>query len=70
MLIQTESWPYEFPNSLDFLRAQQRGLVTGRLFVRDVELARASFAYIGLAPPGTLGSWQQENKVVFAHNSS
>ncbi|CAH1421680.1 unnamed protein product [Lactuca virosa] len=62
MLIQTESWPYEFPNSLDFLRAQQRGLVTGRLFVRDVELARASFAYIGLAPPGTLGSWQQENK--------
>lgn len=65
MLTQTESWPYNFLNSSDFPRAHQRGLVAGRLLVRDGRLARANSAFIGLAPPGTLGSWQKENKVHF-----
>ncbi|GKA37010.1 probable rhamnogalacturonate lyase B isoform X1 [Tanacetum coccineum] len=63
MLMQTDSWPYDFLNSSDFPRAHQRGVVSGRLFVRDdVALARADSAFIGLAPPGTIGSWQVENK--------
>ncbi|XP_071711956.1 uncharacterized protein [Rutidosis leptorrhynchoides] len=62
MLKQTESWPYDFTNSPDFLGAHQRGVVSGTLLVRDVALARAKSAFIGLAPPGTLGSWQLENK--------
>lgn len=35
MFIETESWPYDFPQSQDFYPAQQRGLVSGRLLVRD-----------------------------------
>ncbi|XP_076933802.1 uncharacterized protein LOC143599825 [Bidens hawaiensis] len=62
MLAHTESWPYLFPNSSDYPHAHQRGIVTGRLLVRDAVLAFAKFAYIGLAPPGTLGSWQEESK--------
>jgi rhamnogalacturonan endolyase len=65
MLMQTDSWPYDFLNSSDFPRARQRGVVSGRLFVRDVALARADSAFIGLAPPGTIGSWQVESKVHF-----
>ncbi|KAI3784339.1 hypothetical protein L1987_43437 [Smallanthus sonchifolius] len=62
MLLQTESWPYNFPNSSDYPRAHQRGQVTGRLLVHDIVLAYARNAFVGLAPPGTLGSWQVENK--------
>ncbi|PWA88051.1 rhamnogalacturonate lyase family protein [Artemisia annua] len=62
MLMQTDRWPYDFLNSSDFPRAHQRGVVSGRLFVRDVALARADSAFIGLAPPGTIGSWQVESK--------
>ncbi|KAK9069437.1 hypothetical protein SSX86_011341 [Deinandra increscens subsp. villosa] len=62
MLMQTESWPYNFLNSSDFPRAHQRGLVTGRLLVHDVKLAYAKDAFVGLASPGTPGSWQEESK--------
>ncbi|XP_076930910.1 uncharacterized protein LOC143595882 [Bidens hawaiensis] len=62
MLAQTESWPYEFPSSSDYPRADQRGLVTGQLLVHDVALSSFKYASIGLAPPGTLGSWQKESK--------
>ncbi|MFS7969604.1 putative rhamnogalacturonan endolyase [Helianthus anomalus] len=62
MLAQTNSWPYHFPNSSDYPRAYQRGLVTGQLVVRDVGLAYANSAFVGLAPPGELGSWQEESK--------
>lgn len=62
MLKQTESWPYDFPNSSDFPGPHQRGVVSGSLLVRDVALARAKSAFIGLAPPGTHGSWQEETK--------
>ncbi|KAI3451276.1 hypothetical protein Pfo_007941 [Paulownia fortunei] len=66
MLIETESWPYDFPVSDDFPYAEQRGTVSGRLLVRDSyiseRLITANSAYIGLAPPGDPGSWQRENK--------
>ncbi|KAJ0751956.1 putative rhamnogalacturonan endolyase [Helianthus annuus] len=62
MLVQTNSWPYHFPNSSDYPRANQRGLVTGQLVVRDVGSAFANSAFVGLAPPGVLGSWQEESK--------
>ncbi|KAK6125862.1 hypothetical protein DH2020_040388 [Rehmannia glutinosa] len=35
MIIETESWPYNFPVSDDFPFAEQRGIVSGRLLVRD-----------------------------------
>ncbi|GER34850.1 rhamnogalacturonate lyase family protein [Striga asiatica] len=66
MLIETESWPYDFPASDDFPFADQRGVVSGRLLVRDSyindNLMTANSAYVGLALPGKLGSWQRENK--------
>ncbi|KAL8476324.1 hypothetical protein ACS0TY_028844 [Phlomoides rotata] len=66
MLIETEKWPYDFPLSDDFPYAEERGIVSGRLLVKDgyinERLMIANSAYIGLAPPGELGSWQRENK--------
>ncbi|KAK4356335.1 hypothetical protein RND71_025306 [Anisodus tanguticus] len=66
MFIETENWPYSFPLSEDFARADQRGTVSGRLLVRDgyvsQSLITANSAYIGLAAPGDVGSWQIENK--------
>ncbi|KAK1276226.1 hypothetical protein QJS04_geneDACA005765 [Acorus gramineus] len=35
MMNEVRSWPYNFPASDDFLKADQRGSVSGRLFVRD-----------------------------------
>ncbi|KAF5960455.1 hypothetical protein HYC85_001664 [Camellia sinensis] len=66
MLIETQSWPYDFPLSEDFPHADQRGTVSGRLLVRDKyineQLMTANFAFVGLAAPGNIGSWQRENK--------
>ncbi|XP_009771423.1 uncharacterized protein LOC107773907 isoform X2 [Nicotiana tabacum] len=66
MFIETENWPYNFPLSEDFVRSDQRGIVTGRLLVRDSyesdKLITANSAFIGLAAPGDVGSWQMENK--------
>ncbi|XP_031095639.1 uncharacterized protein LOC115999846 [Ipomoea triloba] len=66
MFIETESWPYNFPQSQDFYPPQQRGLVTGRLLVRDSyvseRLMTANSASVGLAAPGDPGSWQVESK--------
>ncbi|KAK1392015.1 Rhamnogalacturonan endolyase [Heracleum sosnowskyi] len=66
MLIETESWPYDFPLSEDYPYAHERGIVSGRLLVRDRyindELMTAGSAYVGLAAPGDVGSWQTENK--------
>ncbi|KAI8536465.1 hypothetical protein RHMOL_Rhmol10G0259100 [Rhododendron molle] len=63
---ETESWPYNFPLSEDFPKAKQRGIVTGRLLVHDRYINRnlinASSAYVGLAKPGEVRSWQTENK--------
>ncbi|XP_017227879.1 uncharacterized protein LOC108203448 [Daucus carota subsp. sativus] len=66
MLIETESWPYDFPRSGDYFLANKRGTLSGRLLVRDrytrIELKTAKFANVGLALPGAAGSWQTENK--------
>ncbi|CAL5339260.1 unnamed protein product [Camellia sinensis] len=68
MLIETQSWPYDFPLSEDFPHADQRGTVSGRLLVRDKyineQLMTANFAFVGLAAPGNVGSWQRENKIL------
>ncbi|KAM7515834.1 hypothetical protein LguiA_005417 [Lonicera macranthoides] len=66
MLKETASWPYSFPLSKDFSHSDQRGSVEGQLVVHDRYMNKnampASFAYVGLAPPGTAGSWQRESK--------
>ncbi|KAK7282912.1 hypothetical protein RIF29_12030 [Crotalaria pallida] len=66
MVNEVESWPYTFPASEDFLSSKQRGKVEGRLLVRDRYIndafIPASGAYVGLASPGEVGSWQRESK--------
>ncbi|MBA0720782.1 hypothetical protein Golax_008386, partial [Gossypium laxum] len=66
MLRETQNWPYSFPASEDFPKPDQRGKVCGRLEVQDryvsYEPIPANGAYIGLAPPGDVGSWQRECK--------
>ncbi|XP_015057396.1 probable rhamnogalacturonate lyase B [Solanum pennellii] len=63
---EATSWPYEFPVSEDYIKSNQRGTVSGKLFVNDSFISKhivpASNAYIGLAPLGEAGSWQRENK--------
>ncbi|KAK9271338.1 hypothetical protein L1049_026928 [Liquidambar formosana] len=66
MLIEVQSWPYSFPASEDFPPSDQRGNVSGRLLVLDRYLCGdyipANGAYVGLASPGDVGSWQRECK--------
>ncbi|PSS31544.1 Rhamnogalacturonate lyase [Actinidia chinensis var. chinensis] len=66
MLIEVQSWPYSFPACEDFPTSDQRGSVSGRLLVRDRYVSNdyisANGAYVGLAPPGDIGSWQRECK--------
>lgn len=35
MMLEVQSWPYDFPASEDFPTADERGLVSGRLMVKD-----------------------------------
>ncbi|KAK6130747.1 hypothetical protein DH2020_035505 [Rehmannia glutinosa] len=66
VLEQIESWPYSFPASQDFPTSAERGNISGKLLVRDRcmsdDYMMANGAYIGLAPPGEIGSWQTEGK--------
>ncbi|XP_010254609.1 PREDICTED: probable rhamnogalacturonate lyase B [Nelumbo nucifera] len=66
MLTEAQSWPYSFPASEDFPFSDQRGTVSGRLLVHDSyvdeEWVPANSAYVGLALPGEVGSWQRECK--------
>uniref|UniRef100_A0A0E0QM78 rhamnogalacturonan endolyase n=1 Tax=Oryza rufipogon TaxID=4529 RepID=A0A0E0QM78_ORYRU len=66
MMIEKESWPYYFALSDDFQKTEQRGRISGRLLVRDRYLHDADLygtsAYVGLALPGDVGSWQRECK--------
>ncbi|KAL3504973.1 hypothetical protein ACH5RR_034814 [Cinchona calisaya] len=66
MLREVESWPYSFPASEDFPSCDQRGTVRGRLLVKDryvcSDYIPAIGAYVGVAPPGDVGSWQRECK--------
>ncbi|XP_060970355.1 rhamnogalacturonate lyase B-like [Cannabis sativa] len=63
---EVRAWPYNFPQSKDYLVSNQRGSVGGRLLVRDRYLSRfpffARYAHVGLAAPGEVGSWQKESK--------
>ncbi|PIA41212.1 hypothetical protein AQUCO_02300190v1 [Aquilegia coerulea] len=64
---EMQSWPYSFPVSDDFPKSKQRGSVYGRLLVRDryiniLDFLPGGSAYVGLAPPGEVGSWQTEGK--------
>ncbi|XP_020548079.1 probable rhamnogalacturonate lyase B isoform X3 [Sesamum indicum] len=63
---QVVRWPYSFPASEDFPTSAERGNVSGRLLVRDRcvsdEEMVGNGAYIGLAPPGEIGSWQTQGK--------
>ncbi|KAG2319103.1 hypothetical protein Bca4012_054643 [Brassica carinata] len=59
---EVEAWPYDFVASSDFPTRQERGTITGRLFVNDRFLTPAGSAYVGLAPPGQAGSWQTNTK--------
>ncbi|XP_047320374.1 rhamnogalacturonate lyase-like [Impatiens glandulifera] len=63
---EIQSWPYTFPASKDFPKSFQRGLVKGRLLVKDAYMSDTNIiaknAYVGLTAPGIAGSWQRENK--------
>lgn len=63
---EASKWPYHFPESPYFQKADERGSVTGRLLVRDKYMSSedmpARLAYVGLAAPGQPGSWATESK--------
>ncbi|KMT20560.1 hypothetical protein BVRB_1g005420 [Beta vulgaris subsp. vulgaris] len=66
MSSEVEKWPYSFPASEDFPKANERVNVTGKFFVHDKykskEREPAKNAFIGLGPPGEAGSWQRDCK--------
>ncbi|KAL7208113.1 hypothetical protein ACSBR1_029968 [Camellia fascicularis] len=66
MKVEIQSWPYNFPNSTDFPKSDQRGTVSGRFLVHDRYASEQPLptngAYVGLAPEGEAGSWQRESK--------
>ncbi|KAL7617893.1 hypothetical protein Lser_V15G00032 [Lactuca serriola] len=66
MMIEVKSWPYSFPASEDFPKSNQRGNICGKLLVRDRFVQDNDMptngAYVGLAQPGEVGSWQRECK--------
>ncbi|KAI3832432.1 hypothetical protein MKX03_020666 [Papaver bracteatum] len=63
---EAQKWPYNFVASTDYPKSDQRGTVNGKLLVRDrfvsMEDIPAVDAYVGLALPGEVGSWQTECK--------
>ncbi|KAI6687906.1 hypothetical protein NL676_024734 [Syzygium grande] len=66
LIVEAQSWPYKFPALEDYVQPSQRGNVIGRLLVLDRYISKeclmANGAYVGLAPPGDVGSWQRETK--------
>lgn len=66
MILEVKNWPYDFPTSEDYPKYDDRGTVSGKLLVKDSfvcdENIPGSGAYVGLAPPGDVGSWQREVK--------
>lgn len=67
MIVEVESWPYNFPVSTNFPKSENRGTVSGVLLIKDNVLEEeegtpADSAYVGLALPGENGSWQRESK--------
>ncbi|KAK4417079.1 hypothetical protein Salat_2533400, partial [Sesamum alatum] len=63
---EVENWPYSFPLSEDFLKSNKRGVVSGQLLLHDWykndNVVPGVSAYVGLASPGAVGSWQFESK--------
>ncbi|KAG6387599.1 hypothetical protein SASPL_152791 [Salvia splendens] len=59
---ERKKWAYDFPQSPDFPGANQCGAIRGRLLVQDKETEIAKSAYVGLAPLGDVGSWQDDSK--------
>ncbi|KAJ1689025.1 hypothetical protein LUZ63_013180 [Rhynchospora breviuscula] len=63
---EVDSWPYNFPASVEFLKSNQRGSVIGRFLIYDrysnISDKLADLPYVGLALAGQLGSWQAECK--------
>nr|XP_023914897.1 probable rhamnogalacturonate lyase B [Quercus suber] len=66
MMNEVQTWPYDFPASVDFPSSDQRGNVSGRLLVHDRYISENPTpgigSYVGLALPGDVGSWQRECK--------
>ncbi|XP_040371168.1 probable rhamnogalacturonate lyase B isoform X1 [Rosa chinensis] len=66
MIEEVKRWPYNFTQSKDLPSSDQRGSICGRLIVHDrymnESLLSESSAYVGLAAPGEVGSWQTESK--------
>lgn len=66
MLSEVGSWPYSWPSSPDYPKAHERGSVSGRMLVKDRFLSPTTmcgtFAFLGLAMTGEVGSWQTESK--------
>ncbi|KAL5559927.1 hypothetical protein UlMin_036138 [Ulmus minor] len=66
MMVEVQSWPYNFPASEDLPRSNQRGSLSGKLLVQDRYKSSGYIpgkgAYVGLAAPGAVGSWQREGK--------
>ncbi|GAA0149778.1 lyase [Lithospermum erythrorhizon] len=65
MIEEKRKWPYDFPLSPDYSHANQRGALTGHLMIQDRYISKyvfpANSAYVGLAPPGEVGSWQMDS---------
>lgn len=63
---EESAWPYSWGGSPAFLKAEERGTLSGRLLVSDPFQPPytwgAKDAYLGLAAPGEAGSWQTESK--------
>ncbi|CAN1288801.1 Rhamnogalacturonate lyase, partial [Linum perenne] len=66
MKVEVESWPYNFPASEDFPKADQRGRISGRFLIHDRHVSKTivpgSGGFVGLAAPGEVGSWQTDGK--------
>ncbi|BFI25401.1 rhamnogalacturonan endolyase [Marchantia polymorpha subsp. ruderalis] len=66
MTKEVSAWPYSWPSSPDFAKAEERGQISGRLLVLDryamPNLHSGTYAFLGLAAPGEKGSWQRESK--------
>ncbi|KAK2991226.1 hypothetical protein RJ640_001454 [Escallonia rubra] len=77
-LFEVQSWPYNFPASEDFPSSDQREIKLRLISAKKMKLIEAFVtappryidsdyipakgAYVGLAPPGDVGSWQTECK--------
>ncbi|KDP29301.1 hypothetical protein JCGZ_19404 [Jatropha curcas] len=63
MSTEVESWPYNFTQSKDFSYSDKRGTASGQItIINEGNSKLANGAYVGLAAPGDVDSWQFETK--------